>query len=110
MVQPIKYCLDKCDLNSVKLNSCAVPSHHVAHDMLRVIRAQCAAHDLRSIWPSHLSVRAGDTSRHCEEIVKHLELGLSMRLSLLSSKSGLALHRVSYYGKLRTVRSGGSWL
>ena len=27
-----------------------------------------------------------------------------------TSKSGLALNETSYYGKLRTVRSGGSWL
>ena len=27
-----------------------------------------------------------------------------------TSKSGLALNGTSYYGKLRTVRSGGSWL
>ena len=27
-----------------------------------------------------------------------------------TSKSGLALNGISYYGKLRTVRSGGSWL
>ena len=27
-----------------------------------------------------------------------------------TSKSGLALNGISYYGKLRTERSGGSWL
>ena len=27
-----------------------------------------------------------------------------------TSKSGLALNGISYYGKLRTARSGGSWL
>ena len=27
-----------------------------------------------------------------------------------TSKSGLALNGISYYEKLRTVRSGGSWL
>ena len=27
-----------------------------------------------------------------------------------TSKSGLALNGTSYYGKPRTVRSGGSWL
>ena len=27
-----------------------------------------------------------------------------------ASKSGLALNGIYYYGKLRTARSGGSWL
>ena len=27
-----------------------------------------------------------------------------------TSNSGLALNRINYYGKLRTTRSGGSWL
>ena len=27
-----------------------------------------------------------------------------------TSKSGLALNGISYYGKLRTAKSGGSWL
>ena len=27
-----------------------------------------------------------------------------------TSKSGLALNGISYYGKLRTARSSGSWL
>ena len=27
-----------------------------------------------------------------------------------TSKNGLALHGISYYGKLRTARSGESWL
>ena len=27
-----------------------------------------------------------------------------------TSKSGLALNGISYYGRLKTVRSGGSWL
>ena len=27
-----------------------------------------------------------------------------------TSKTGLALNGISYYGKLRTARSGGSWL
>ena len=27
-----------------------------------------------------------------------------------TAKSGLALNGISYYGKLRTARSGGSWL
>ena len=27
-----------------------------------------------------------------------------------TSKSGLALNGISYYGKLRTTKSGGSWL
>ena len=27
-----------------------------------------------------------------------------------TSKSGLALNGIAYYGKLRTAKSGGSWL
>ena len=70
-VQPIKYSSNKCDLNSVQLNSRAVPSYHAAH-MLHVI---CTRLRL-----GHLSVRGGDSSRRSEEIVgKILDFGLSMR-------------------------------
>ena len=72
--QPIKLSENKCDLNSVKLNSRAVSLYHVAHDMLLVMSARCVARDVYTIAPSpgHLSVRVGDISRRNEEIVKIL--------------------------------------
>ena len=71
MVQPVKESSNKCDLNSVKLNSWAVPSYQVARNMT-------LARDKRSMWcmwfaHCHLSVHVGDSSRRCEEIVKNLE-------------------------------------
>ena len=50
---------------------------------LHVISARCVARDLHTIAPGHLSVRVGDSSRRCEEIVKNLEQRLWMRLLLL---------------------------
>ena len=81
----------------------------------------------------HLSVRVGDSSRPCEEIVKisnstfecdyyyyyyyyyyikMVETNRTMRGNdgKTTSKSGLALNEIAYYGKLRTVMSRGSWL
>ena len=54
MVQPIKQSKIKCDLNSVKLNSWAVPSFQVAHSIMHVINARCVAHDLQTIMPGPL--------------------------------------------------------
>ena len=48
--------------------------------MLPVMSARCVARDLHTVAPGHLSVRVGDSSRRSEEIVKNLELRLSMRL------------------------------
>ena len=39
----------KCNFNSVKLNGGSVPSYHVAHDMLHVLRARCVARELHKI-------------------------------------------------------------
>ena len=43
---------NKCDFNSVKLNSWVVPLYHVAHDILHVISV-CVSSDLHTIapWP-----------------------------------------------------------
>ena len=49
MVQPIECSESKCNSNSVKLNSWAFPSYHVAHDMLHVINARCGARDLQTV-------------------------------------------------------------
>ena len=54
IVQTVKYTWKKCDSDSVKLNSWAVPSYHMAHNILHVIlSARCVAHDLHRIapWP-----------------------------------------------------------
>ena len=52
----------------------------MAHSRLDTTSARCAASDLYKIVPGHLSVRVGDSSLRDEEIVKNLELRLSMRL------------------------------
>ena len=41
----------KCDLNLIRLNSWAVSSHSVAHDMLDVTNAGCVACDLHTVAP-----------------------------------------------------------
>ena len=59
VVQPIQLYYNNC--NCVKLNSGAVPSYHVARDVLHAIRVRCAARNLHTIAPgpldSVLSVR-----------------------------------------------------
>ena len=44
----------RCDFNSVKLNSLAVPSYHVAYSMMHMISARCVAGDLQTIAPGPL--------------------------------------------------------
>ena len=62
---------NKCDLDSDKLNSCTVPSYHVARDMLHVICTRLS--------PGHLSICVGDSLPRTEVIVKkNLELRKSM--------------------------------
>ena len=70
---------NKSDFNSVKLDSLAVLSYHVAYYMLYKISAQCIARDLHTIatWPL-----IEDSSRCSEEIGTIHELRLSV-LSLL---------------------------
>ena len=75
MIQPTKSSANKWDFNSVKQNSWAVPSYQVARNTtcctwsaLDVFHMICTRLRL-----GHLSVRVGDNSRRCEEIVKNLE-------------------------------------
>ena len=49
MVQPIKYSSDKCDFNSVTLNSSAVPSYQVAHNMTLA----CDKRSMCCTWFAH---------------------------------------------------------
>ena len=63
----------KCDLNSFRLTSWAVPSCQMAHGMLHAISARCVARDLHRLCPGHLSVRVRDSSWLSEEIVKNLD-------------------------------------
>ena len=51
--------------------------------MLHVVSARCAARDLHAVAPGLLNVCVGDSSRRSEEIVKNLELRLSMRSLLI---------------------------
>ena len=53
IVSASKIKLKYYDLNSVKLNSWAVPSYQMGHDMLHVISARCVARDWHTIapWP-----------------------------------------------------------
>ena len=62
---------NKIKLNSVKLNSWAVPSYQVARNMTLACdkRSMCCTR----LHPGHLSVRVGESSRCCEEIVKNRE-------------------------------------
>ena len=88
MVQPIKSSSNKCDFNSVKPNSWAVPSYHVARNTtcctwyaLDVLHVICTR-----LRQRHVSALFGDGLRRSEEIVKkkkNLELRLWMWLLLL---------------------------
>ena len=52
---------EKCDFNSVRLDSCAVPSHHVAHSMLHMISARYVAPGFHTVASLRLSVRVEDS-------------------------------------------------
>ena len=56
-------------ISAPKLDTWAIPSYHVAHDMLHMKSVRCAARDLRTIAPcGHFSVRVGDSSRRSKKI------------------------------------------
>ena len=50
----------------------------MAHNMLHMTSAQSVAHDLHVVAPGCLSMHVGDSSRGSEEIVKDLELCMSV--------------------------------
>ena len=57
--------------------------YNVAYNMLHVMSAQCVACDLHMVVPGQVSVHVGDNLQHSDEIVKNLQLCLSMRSLLL---------------------------
>ena len=102
MVSANKLSYDKCTFSSVKLNSSAVPSYHVAHDMLHVVNTWCVAHDLHTIAPWSVECTCWKQfTVHWGEC-KNLELRLGMRLSLWSLLLLLLLsiYFIFFYGWL----------
>ena len=68
------------------------PTYHVARNTCCTLKALDVLHVICTrLRPGHLSVCVGDGSRRSEEIVKNLELRLSMRLYSSSSSSLLLL-------------------
>ena len=83
--QPIKE--NKCDFNCGKLNSWAVPSYQVAHDMLHLMSTLRVAHYFHTIVPGPLqlacwrqfAVQLGN----CKNLKEHLSIWLLLLLTYI---------------------------